>query len=231
MINQSRPTRKLYKYLFVVPLVLISYLLVNPFTASSAGVKISVADDMPLTAFEGIFKNQAAPTAYFKILVVNNALVANRIDFKQQYVLKRTSGLNFESTDPESSKKMTITFSKNGAGAISQVRFDDRSPWIKVSGYKPLDQVKLRPALLKKFEGKYQFEAKPETFLTISSNGTGLILKQLWDGKEISTFVPTSFVDFLYVRDALPLRFIKDNNGNVVKMYASGRDVWDKVKE
>jgi beta-lactamase regulating signal transducer with metallopeptidase domain len=231
MINQSKPTRKLYKYLFVLPLVLISYLLVNPVTASSAGIKTSAADDTPLTAFEGFYQNHDAPTAYFKVTIVNNTLVANRIDFKQQYVLNRTSGLTFESMDPENSKKLIVTFSKNNAGAISQVRFDDRTPWMKVNAYKPIDQVKLRPALLKKFEGKYQFEAKPEAFLTIRSNGTGLILKQLWDGKEISTFVPTSLRDFLYMKDALPLRFVKDNNGNVVKMYASGRDVWDKVKE
>ena len=230
MINQSKPTRKLYRYLFVLPLVLISYLLVNPVIASSANIKISAADGMPLTAFEGIYQNRDAPAAHFKVTVVNNALVANMIEYKQLYVLTRKSELSFESK-AEGNKILTITFSKNGTGAINQVRFDDRTPWIKVNSYKPTDQVRLRPALLKQFEGKYRFEAKPDEFLTIRSNGTGLILKQLWDEKEISTFVPTSLVDFLYMRDALPLRFVKDNNGNVVKMYASGRDVWDKVKE
>ena len=85
--------------------------------------------------------------------------------------------------------------------------------------------------MLRSFEGKYQFEAKPGAFLTITSNGTGLVLKQLWDGKEISTFVPTSLLDFLYLKDAMPLRFVKDANGNVVKMYAFSKDAWDKVKE
>jgi len=56
MINQSKPTRKLYKYLFVLPLVLIGYLLINPVIASSAGVKISVADDTPLTALRRVPK-------------------------------------------------------------------------------------------------------------------------------------------------------------------------------
>jgi beta-lactamase regulating signal transducer with metallopeptidase domain len=232
MINQSKPTRKLYKYLFVLPLVLISYLLVNPVIASTAGIKISAAGDMPLTAFEGIYQDHDAPTAYFKVTVVNSTLVANRLDFKQQYVLNRTSELAFESTDPESGKKLIITFSKNGAGAISQALVDDRTPWIKVNAYKPVDQVKLPPGMLTKFEGKYQFEAKPGTFLTISVNGNGLILKQLWDGKEIGPFVATGpRLDFLYMKDALPLRFVKDKSGNVVKMHASGGDVWDKVKE
>ncbi len=231
MINQSKPTRKLYKYLFVLPLVLISYLLVNPFTASSARIKISATDDTPLTAFEGIYQNHDAPTAYFKVTAVNNTLVANRLDYKQQYVLSRTSEFAFETTDPENNKKMIITFSKNDAGAISQARVGDLTPWIKVNAYKPIDQVKLRPALLKQFEGKYQFEAKPEAFLTITSNGTGLVLKQLWDGKEISTFVPTSTLDFIYLKDAMPLRFVKDDNGNVIKMYAFSKDAWNKVKE
>ena len=231
MINQSKPTGKLYKYLFVLPLVLMSYLLVNPVTASSAGIKISAADDTPLTAFEGIYQDKDAPTAYFKVSAVNNTLVANRLDYKQQFVLNRTADLTFETTDAQSSKKMIITFSKNDAGAVSQARVDDRTPWIKVNAYKPIDQVKMPPGMLKKFEGKYQFEAKPEAFLTITSNGTGLVLKQLWDGQEISPFVPTSLLDFLYVKDAMPLRFVKDANGNVVKMYAFSKDAWDKVKE
>jgi len=232
MINQSKPTRKLYKYLFVLPLVLISYLLVNPVIASTAGIKISAADQTPLTAFEGIYQDHDAPTAYFKVTVVKNTLVANRLDFKQQYVLNRTSELAFESTDPENSKKIIITFSKNGAGAISKALVDDRTPWIKVNAYKPVDQIKLPPGMLTKFEGKYQLEAKPGTFLTISVNGNGLMLKQLWDGKEIGPFVPTTpRLDFLYMKDALPLRFVRDNNGNVVKMNAFNRDVWDKVKE
>ena len=231
MINQSKPTRKLYKYLFVLPLVLISYLLVNPVTASSAGLKISTADDTPITAFEGIYQDHDAPTAYFKVTAVNNTLVAKRLDYDQQYVLNRTADLTFETTDAQSAKKMVITFSKTPAGAISQARVGDHTPWIKVKAYKPIDQVKLPPRILKSFEGKYQFEAKPQAFLTIASNGTGLVLKQLWDGKEISTFVPTSLVDFIYLKDAMPLRFVKDANGKVVKMYAFSTDAWDKVKE
>jgi len=231
MINQSKPTRKLYKYLFVLPLVLISYLLVNPVTASSTGIKISKAEGTPLTAFEGIYQEHDAPTAYFKVTAVNNTLVAKRLDYDQQYVLNRTADLTFETTDAQSSNKKIITFSKNGAGAISEARVGDHTPWIKVKAYVPIDQVKLPPRMLKQFEGKYQFEAKPEAFLTITSNGTGLVLKQLWDGKEISTFVPTSLNDFLYLKDAMPLRFVKDAKGNVVKMYAFGQDVWDKVKE
>jgi hypothetical protein len=231
MINQSKPTRKLYKYLFVLPLVLTSYLLVNPVIASSASIKISATNETPLTAFEGIYQNQDAPTAYFKVTAINNTLVAKRLDFKQQYVLQRTSGLTFESTDPGNSKKLIITFSKNGAGAISQARVDDHTPWIKVNAYKPVDQIKLPPRMLKQFEGKYQLEAKADAYLTIRSNGTGLILKQKWDGKEIGTFAPTSLLNFLHMEDVMPLRFVKGTNGNVVKMYANGSDVWDKVKE
>jgi len=231
MINQSKPTRKLYKYLFVLPLVLISYLLVNPVIANSAGIKISAAAEIPLTAFEGIYQDHDAPTAYFKVTAVNNTLIAKRLDFDQQYVLTRTGDLSFETTDAQGAKKKVITFSKNDAGAISGARVDDHTPWIKVKAYKPIDQVKLPPPMLKKFEGKYQFETKPDAFLTITSNGTGLVLKQLWDGKEISAFVPTSRLDFIYLKDAMPLRFVKDANGNIVKMYAFSKDAWDKVKE
>ena len=229
MINQSKTTGKLYKYFSVLPLVLISYLLVNPVIASPITIKLSAAYDTPLPAFAGVYQNRDARTAFYKVSVVNNALVANRLDFKQQYVLNRASELTFETADPETSKKIILTFSKNGTGAIGELRVDDHTPWIKVNAYKLTDQVRMPPGMLKKFEGEYQLEAKPGTFLTIRSNGTGLILKQKWDGKEIGPFAPTSVLDFLQMEDAMPLRFVKDHNGNIVKMYANGRDVWDKL--
>ena len=65
-------------------------------------------------------------------------------------------------------------------------------------------------------------EREPGTFLIITSNGTGLMLKQKWDGQERGPFVPTSYLDFLLLENVMPLRFAKDHNGKTVKMYASG---------
>jgi hypothetical protein len=232
MINQSKPTRKLYKYLFVLPLVLISYLLVNPVTATPVKLKLIMpAAQTPLAAFEGIYRNHIAPTAYSKVRVVNDALVVDRLDFKQQFVLNRKSELAFEGHVTGTGKKMNVVFSKNNTDAISELSIDKRTQWIKVSAYKVVDQVKLPPAMLKKFDGEYQLEREPGTFLTITSNGTGLMLKQKWDGQERGPFVPTSYLDFLLLENAMPLRFAKDSNGKIVKMYASGTDVWRRLKQ
>jgi beta-lactamase regulating signal transducer with metallopeptidase domain len=231
MINQSKPTRKLYKYLFVLPLVLISYLLVNPVTATPENIKLAAAAETPLKAFEGIYRNHIAPTAYFKVKVVNDALVVDRLDYKQQVVLSRRADLAFEGLVTGTGKKMSVVFSKNNTDVISQLSIDKRTQWIKVNAYNLVDQVKLPPAMLKKFEGEYQLEREPGTFLTITSNGTGLMLEQKWDGQERGPFAPTSYLEFLLLENAMPLRFAKDNEGNVIKMYASGKDVWNKVKE
>jgi hypothetical protein len=214
----------------VLPLALISYLLVNPVTATPVNIKlVAPAAETPLTAFEGIYRNHIAPTAYFKVSVVNGALVAERLDFKQQVVLNRTSDLAFEGPVTGAGKKMNVVFSKNNTDAISQLSIDKRTQWIKVSAYKVVDQVKLPPAMLKKFEGEYQLERAPGTFLTITSNGTGLMLKQKWDGQLRGPFAPTSYLDFLLLENVMPLRFAKDSNGKIVKMYASGTDVWKKL--
>jgi beta-lactamase regulating signal transducer with metallopeptidase domain len=230
MINQSKPSGKLYKYLFVLPIVLISYLLINPNAANSSGIHISAADEMPIKAFEGIYQDGGHKTAYFKVTAVNNTLVARRLDFEQTFIFTRTGDFTFEGKGTEPNEVIKVTFTKNDAGEVSGAHVDNNAPWVKVAAYKPIVNVTLTAAGLKAFEGKYQFEQKPEAFLVITATATGLTLKQLWDGKEVDNFVPTSDHEFLNVQSEFPLRFVKDSNGKVVKMYAFSKDAWDLVK-
>ena len=230
MINQSKPSGKLYKYLFVLPIVLISYVLINPNTANSSGIYSSTASQTPIKAFEGIYQNRDQPTAYFKVTAVNNALVARRLDFDETFTFTRTGDFTFEGKGTEPNEVMKVTFEKNEAGEIAVARVDNHNPWVKVAAYKPVPKAALTAEQLKSFEGKYQFEQKTDAFLVIKATPTGLTLKQLWDGKEVDNFVPTSDHEFLNVQLAFPLKFIKDSNGKVVKMYAFSKDAWDLVK-
>ena len=66
--------------------------------------------------------------------------------------------------------------------------------------------------------------------MQITAGKDHLVLKQLWDGKEIN-FVPESELEFFCKDKPFPLKFIKDKNGNVIQMLAFDKDLWEKVKE
>jgi hypothetical protein len=85
------------------------------------------------------------------------------------------------------------------------------------------------PKTLQAFEGFYQFERNKEAYLQIKASGKGLILKQLWDQKEIH-FTQSSELEFLDQDGKFPLKFTKDGDGNIIQVLAFNRDKWNKVK-
>jgi hypothetical protein len=183
-----------------------------------------------LTAFEGIYQNKVNTFAYFKITVAGTTLVAKQMDGDRVIVLTRKSEFGFEMKDDDGDETIPVTFSKNDAGEIVGLVVADKDQWVKIKEYIPVKEVTLTADQLKVFEGKYKFEEKDDTFLQITATATGLTLKQMWDGREIS-FVAISDVDFLNKQAAFPLKFTKDSAGNVTKVLAFNRDLWDKVKE
>ncbi len=131
-------------------------------------------------------------------------------------------------------KSFPLKFSKDKDGTITQVLAFDRDLWNKVKDYKPVikKEIKLTPQQLKAFEGKYrfQFEKGEDSFLQITTAEDHLVLKQLWDNKEIN-FVPESELEFFCKDRNFPLKFIKDKNGNVIQMLVFNKDLWERVKE
>ena len=87
----------------------------------------------------------------------------------------------------------------------------------------PAKEVTLTQDQLKAFEGKYRFEEKNDAFLQITATADGLMLKQLWDGKEIN-FKAISDLNFLNKEMGFPLKFTKDQAGNVIKLLAFNRE-------
>ncbi|HTQ29509.1 MAG TPA: serine hydrolase domain-containing protein [Puia sp.] len=101
--------------------------------------------------------------------------------------------------------------------------------------YKPETKklMKLTTAQLKAVEGKYQFEfqkGKPAYIQITSNSNNGIVLKQLWDGQEIS-FLPESELEFFCPTNPFPLKFTKDQTGQITQVLAFNRDLWNRVKE
>jgi hypothetical protein len=85
---------------------------------------------------------------------------------------------------------------------------------------------------LKAYEGyyKFQFEKGKDAYIHIASNGKGLVLKQMWDAKEIA-FTPKTALDFVGDDGRFPLKFTKEHNGKITKVLAFERDLWTKTTD
>jgi|GEM_PF-1854926 len=84
---------------------------------------------------------------------------------------------------------------------------------------------------LKAYEGyyKFQFEKGTDSYIHLTSNGKGLVLKQMWDGKEIA-FTPQSALDFVGDNGHFPLKFTKEH-GKITHVLAFNRDLWTKTND
>jgi uncharacterized protein YjhX (UPF0386 family) len=82
---------------------------------------------------------------------------------------------------------------------------------------------------LKEFEGYYLADFDRDTYIQIKAKGNQLILKQLWDNKEV-VFNQQSPLEFLDVDKGFPLKFSKNDKGEVVQVLAFNKDHWNKVK-
>jgi len=225
---KKTPACKLAALLVAFVLVISNCLNISP--AAAATVSKTKTIETPLTAFEGIYQNKVNNFFYFKITVAGTTLLAKQVEGDRQIVLTRKSEFGFEMKDDDGDETIPVTFSKNDAGEINGLLVGDKDQWAKVKEYIPVKEVSLTADQLKAFAGKYKFEEKDDAYLQITATATGLTLKQLWDNREIN-FVAISDVEFLNKQIPFPLKFTKDSAGNVTKVLAFNRDLWDKVKE
>lgn len=215
---------------FIMLLFLLGSFTINKAIANPVKHHTVIAADTTLKAFEGIYQLKENEFINYQIALVNDKLVAKMVGGNQQMVLTRKSEFSFEAPDDDGDETLTLTFSKNDAGEISQALLAGKQLWIKVKHITPVVEVKLSAEQLKAFEGKYQFEEKKEAFLQITATANGLMLKQLWDQQEIN-FIALSDLVFLNKERGFPLKFTKDQNGAVTKVLAFNRDLWDKIKQ
>jgi hypothetical protein len=90
----------------------------------------------------------------------------------------------------------------------------------------------ISPRDLKAYEGyyKFQFEKGTDSYIHIAATQKGLVLKQMWDGQEIS-FTPQSALDFANSDGKFPLKFTKERNGKITQVLAFNRDLWTKTND
>lgn len=182
-----------------------------------------------LKAFEGKYLADENKMNFLQMIIKDNHLVLKQswdgveIDFKQ------TAELEFYNDD----HSFPLKFSKSSTGKMTQVLAFNKDVWNRVDdNYKPELQktIPLTPAQLKAFEGKYELKGGDgDEFLQITAANDHLVLKQLWDQREIN-FSPVSEVDFLNDLQTFPLKFTKGADGVATDVLAFNKDVWTKMK-
>ena len=183
-----------------------------------------------LKKFEGYYQFTNDTATYLQITSQGDNLILHQLWDDKEINFERKSELEFFNQE----YSFPLKFESDQNGIITKVTAFDRDLWNKVKNYKPANntEVHLSPDQLKSFEGKYtfQFEKGEDSYIQITSAPDHLTLKQLWDGQEIN-FVPKSNVEFFCKEQSFPLKFIKDDNGNVIQVLAFNRDLWQKVKQ
>ena len=188
------------------------------------------SQQQPLKKFVGYYRFTNDTSRYLQITEQGNNLILHQLWDGKEISFERKSELEFfngEFTFP-------LKFSSDLNGTVTQVLAFDRDLWNKMKNYNPVinKEIHLNKDQLKPFEGKYtfQFEKGEDSFIQIIAATDHITLKQLWDGKEIN-FVPKSNVEFFCKEQSFPLKFIKDDNGNVIQVLAFNRDLWQRVKQ
>ena len=182
-----------------------------------------------LKKFEGYYQFTNDTTNYLQITAQGNNLVLHQLWDGKEITFERKSELEFYNQE----YSFPLKFVSDQNGVITQVTAFDRDLWNIVKNYKPIinTEIHLSPDQLKLFEGKYtfQFEKGEDSYIQITAAADHITLKQLGDGKEIN-FVPGSNVEFFCKEQSFPLKFIKDDKGNVIQVLAFNRDLWQRVK-
>jgi predicted alpha/beta superfamily hydrolase len=90
--------------------------------------------------------------------------------------------------------------------------------------------ITLDQATLKTFEGtyKHQFTEGVDSFIDITATEDGLVLHEQWSDRKIG-FKPLSQMDFYATESQFPLRFIRNNDGEIREVLAFNHDVWTRV--
>ncbi|MDB4903526.1 MAG: Signal transducer regulating beta-lactamase production, contains metallopeptidase domain [Mucilaginibacter sp.] len=193
--------------------------------ANNGNSKEAALNTQQLKALEGIYQSEANKAAYVQVIAKQNTLITKQLWDGKEITMLVQSDVSFFVHVPY---LKIVKFTKNDEGIATKFRASDKQDWNKVDSYQPPAEVKLTAQDLKKFEGYYEFKDRKGQFIQITATGNGLVLKQLWDNRQVD-FTATSPLAFSAKENPeFTLQFTADNAGRITQVLAFGRDVWDR---
>ena len=228
------------KFIFSIACgMLLCFCLLVPCTtgyaqaADSAATATAHLDAKQWKAVEGIFQSAGNADLHVQFTAKNDTLLGKLLWNNNLVHLLPSSPVSFTSIEAEDHGPIHVTFNKDSAGELQQVNVADNGIWNRTKNYKPIVKKEMphTPAQLKQFEGLYQLQNDPYRFIQFGEKENKLVLKQHWDGNEI-TFVPYSALSF-FSREVpqFALSFIKGKEGPIEEAVAFKRDRWKKIKK
>jgi hypothetical protein len=174
-----------------------------------------------LRPFEGLYQLRNNPNMFLRFTVKENNLVLKQLwDGNEIFFVPEGELDLFAKAIPA----FTLHFTKETDGTISQVLAFKRDLWIKVvPPHLTADQ-------LKAYEGKYQSKDDADNLIQLIVKDTGLVVKQLWDGKEIR-LEPRTNTYFYNEAQSYPLQIDLDPDGKVRQVIVLTTNVFRKVTE
>jgi hypothetical protein len=196
----------------------------------SATVHLSAEQLKP---FEGFFQSPQNKDLVVQFSAVENGLFAQLLWNNSEIRLTPESAMGFVSKGAGENGPIHIVFRRDPTGVINQVDVANNGTWTRIKDYKPVVKKEMdhTPAQLMRFRGLYQLQGDNSRYLQFSVKDNNLVLKQLWDGNEIS-FLPESELSFFSKQiPQFSLDFSKDKDGIITQVVAFKRDVWIKTNK
>jgi len=156
-----------------------------------------------LKQFEGVYQLQNREDRFIQFVERDNRLILKQSWAGDEVFFLPESELNFYSPVIPA---FVLEFTKEKDGTISRLLAFKRDVWIKVP------KIVLTPDVLKKYEGKYRSKDDPDNQVEIRAANNSMVVKQLWDGKEITVM---AWTENYFYNDAQSygLEIVKDKNG------------------
>jgi hypothetical protein len=186
-----------------------------------------------LKPFEGFFQSPQNKDFVVQFSAIDNGLFARLFWNNGEMQLKPESAMGFVSKEGGDEGPIHLVFQKDSTGVVNQVDVAKNGVWNRIKDYKPVVKKEMEhtPAQLLRFRGLYQLQGDNSRFLQFSVKDNNLVLKQLWDGNEIS-FLPESELSFFSKQvPQFSLDFSKDKDGIITQVLAFKHDVWIKTNK
>lgn len=173
-----------------------------------------------LKAFTGLYRLKEDTSQYLELAVENNSLtIHQRWDDGALKGWVPESELLFFWRDRPG---MTLSFSRNAAGQVVQFVAFGRDTWVR-PGEGNIDRSRF-----KSYEGKFRLKEDPDNEVRLIATDTGMVVKQLWDGKEMR-FEPVTNTYFYNAPLRMELHIVPDGDTHQVKGILLMRNYFDKV--
>jgi|GEM_PF-466682 len=155
--------------------------------------------------------------------VKDNILFAKKLWDNKKYHLSQVNESTFEAKDGG----YKVEFIKDNSGHYAYAKILGKIMSVKVN-FNPEKITQLSTEQFKQLEGTYISKGDNNFTINIRASNNGVILKQLWDDKEIE-FTPRSETFFLNQDRTFPLTFSL-NNKEAVQVTCFENEVWIKEK-